>query len=93
MCLQLGLLIHIKQNNAPITNMSQVQAEFPDRFIGIGKLPREYKIQLKENIKPVRHAPRSASIQLRDQIQQELDRMEKHDIIKRVRDCHMCPQR
>ena len=89
MCLQLGLLnlnYNIKQNNAPITNMKQVQAEFPDRFTGIGKLPGEYQIQLKESVKPVRHAPRSAPIQLRDKIQQELERMEKFDIIKRVRE-------
>ena len=89
MCLQLGLLnlnCHIKENNAPITTIKQLQAKFPDRFTGIGKLQGEYKIQLKENAKPVKHAPRSAPIQLRDKIQNELARMKKYDVIKRVRE-------
>jgi hypothetical protein len=69
---------------SPISSVKQLEAEFPKCFSGIGKLPGEYHIQLKDNARPIIHAPRSAPIQLRDKIKAELERMEANDVIKRV---------
>ena len=89
MCIQLGIVnlnCSISESNTPVRSTKQLLTEFPECFKGIGKLPGEYQLQLKDNSKPVKHAPRCAPVQLRDKITAELARMESHDVIKRVRE-------
>ena len=49
-----------------------------DIFTGIGKFPGPpYKFQLKENAKPMRHAPRKVPIHLQDAFHQEIKKFGK----------------
>ncbi|KAL1264137.1 hypothetical protein QQF64_004492 [Cirrhinus molitorella] len=58
--------------------------QFPDIFEGFGVLPFTYKIQLKEDAKPVVHAPRRVPAPLRDKLKTELERMTSMGVIKKV---------
>ena len=51
---------------------------YSDVFTRIGKFPgMPYKFQLKENAKPVRHAPRKVPIHLQDTFHNEIRNLEK----------------
>ena len=50
--------------------------EFPDQFMGIGRFPSEYKIQLHHNGHPVIHAPRKCPIILHLKVKEHLNKME-----------------
>ena len=46
-------------------------------FTGISKFPREpYKVQLKPNAKPTRHAPRKVQVHLQDAFHKEIRKLE-----------------
>ena len=58
-----------------------------DVFTGIGKFPgMPYKFQLKENAKPVRHAPRKVPIHLQDTFHSEIRNLEKLGILEETKD-------
>ena len=60
------------------------QEEFKDRFEGLGCLPGKRHITLKPEVQPVQHACRKVPFPLRDQLKEELDRMEKMNAIVKV---------
>ncbi len=57
---------------------------FPSVFTGIGQFDGTYKIELRENAKPVQHAPRRVPESLKPEIRKELDRLVREDIIRPV---------
>ena len=57
---------------------------YPDCFEGLGKFAGTCKLTLKDDAQPKIHASRRAPVQLCDEIQAELDRMVKLDVIKPV---------
>ncbi|XP_030587995.1 uncharacterized protein K02A2.6-like [Archocentrus centrarchus] len=63
---------------------SAIVEKFTSVFQGHGTLPQTYKIQLKENAKPVVHAPRRVPAPLRPALKKELERMMQMGVIERV---------
>ena len=60
---------------------------YSDVFTGIGKFPgMPYKFQLKENVKPARHAPRKVPIHLQDAFHREIRNLEKLGILEETKD-------
>ena len=60
---------------------------YSDVFTGIGKFPgMPYKFQLKENVKPTRHAPRKVPIHLQDAFHKEIHNLEKLGILEETKD-------
>ena len=83
-CLDLNLvkLIHLVDAQPP-THTSILQ-EFSDVFEGIGLFPGECSFHLKPSATPVVCPPRRIPFALRDRLKDELDVMEKMDIIQKV---------
>ncbi|XP_062512805.1 uncharacterized protein K02A2.6-like [Corticium candelabrum] len=70
---------------------TSVGTTIPDRspkvFQGLGNLCDPYKIKLREGAKPYAlYTPRNVPISLRQQVKEELDRMEKIGVISQVED-------
>ena len=60
---------------------------YSDVFTGIGKFSgTPYKFQLKENAKPMRHAPRKVPIHLQDAFHKEIRNLEKLGILEETKD-------
>ena len=57
---------------------------YADVFTGLGTFPGEYKIELDPNVKPVQHQPRKVPQALKEEIRQEINRLEKKGIIAKV---------
>ncbi|KAL6462444.1 hypothetical protein MHYP_G00288660 [Metynnis hypsauchen] len=83
-CLDLNIvkLVHIIQAQ-PETHTS-ITEEFADVFKGIGLFPGECVLQLKPAVTPVVCPPRRIPYALRGRLKDELDKMEKMDIITKV---------
>ena len=75
-------------------NQSQLQGDpltkqdildvYSDVFTRIGKFPgMPYKFQLKENAKPMRHAPRKVPIHLQDAFHKEIRNLEQLEFLRR----------
>ena len=62
----------------------QLIDEFEDVFKGQGCIQGEYSIQIKPEVSPVVHAARKVPVALREKVQEELNRMEKLNIITKV---------
>ncbi|GFS22574.1 Pol polyprotein [Elysia marginata] len=59
--------------------------EFPELFTGLGKLQKEYKIQLKDDVVPHKiSTPRRILVPLRKDVEIELQKLQEQDIIKKV---------
>ena len=69
----------------PLT-IDQLEAEFPDVFAGLGKLPGQYNIELDPDVHPVIHPPRKVPVALKEKLKRELDRLETEDIITSIKD-------
>ena len=60
---------------------------YSDVFTGIGKFPgMPYKFQLKENAKPMRHAPRKVPIHLQDAFHKGIRNLEQLGILEETKD-------
>ena len=60
---------------------------YSDVFTRIGKFPgMPYKFQLKENAKPMRHAPRKVPIHLQDAFHKEIRNLEQLGILEETKD-------
>ena len=79
----------ISQNqlkDCPLTKQDILHV-YSDVFTGIGKFPgMPYKFQLKENMKPTRHAPRKVPIHLQDAFHKEICNLEKLGILEETKD-------
>ncbi len=58
--------------------------EYKDVFEGLGCLPGEHRISIDDTVAPVVHACRKVPFALREKLKEELARMEKLDVIKRI---------
>lgn len=58
--------------------------EYEDVFKGLGCIAKNYKIHLKDDVKPVIHAPRKVPVSLREKLHQELQRCEKMGVIEKI---------
>ncbi|UYV62932.1 K02A2.6-like [Cordylochernes scorpioides] len=78
----------IKKCDAVQTEQNNSTKEILNRhkniFEGIGRLPIEHKIRLKENATPVIAPSRKIPFSIREKVKAELERMEKLDIIEKV---------
>ena len=70
----------------PIPDRDTLQQMYPDRFTGLGDMPGEYNIELKEDAQPVIAPPRKYPIQLREEISKKLAEMEKDKVIVKCDD-------
>ena len=68
-------------NNDPHAQILQL---FPELFSGVGCLDTMYRIDLKSDAQPVKHAARRVPESIRPKVKEELDRLVKDGIIKRV---------
>ena len=87
----------LNDSNKWSINQSQLQGNpltkqdildiYSDVFTRIGKFPRmPYKFQLKENTKPMRHAPRKVPIHLQDAFHKEIRNLEQLGILEETKD-------
>ncbi len=58
--------------------------EYKDVFEGLGCLPGKHRISIDDTVAPVVHACRKVPFALREKLKEELARMEKLDVIKRI---------
>ena len=65
-------------------NTDPILQEYEEVFSGIGKMDSGYTITLKPDAIPVIHAARSVPVALKEKVKNELQRMEQHDIIRKV---------
>ena len=66
-------------------NITDPSSRYPHLFKGIGKLKNtQVKIHIDESVKPVAQKPRRVPFHLRDQVEQEIDRLLEEDIIEKV---------
>ena len=56
----------------------------PRYFEGLGKIDPSHKMRLHDNYEPVIHPPRKIPETLRVKLKEELDHMEKDDVISKV---------
>ncbi|XP_071476746.1 uncharacterized protein [Diadema antillarum] len=80
---QVNCELHQKIDNL-IQYKDDLMKQYPHRFDGIGRFPGEYHITLEENAEPVVHPPRKFPIHLQEELKEELDRMEKIEVIEKV---------
>ena len=76
----LGLIRRVAGVQAK-TDKQNLTQQFPKLFTGLGKLEGEYSIQLKDKVKPY---ALSVPIPLMDAVKEELERMEKLEVISKV---------
>jgi len=85
-------IYQIKSDNIKIDNQTKklsqnsksIVNKYSPVFKGHGTLPYTYKIQLKEDAKPVVHAPRRVPAPLKAELKKELNRMTQMGVIERV---------
>ena len=64
---------------------SDIVNQFPDMFKGLGKLKDNYAIKLNENATPYAlTTPRRVAIPLRPKVKEELQRMERLEVITKI---------
>jgi hypothetical protein len=61
-----------------------VEEKYPELFKGIGCLPVEHKIQLRENAQPVIKPARRCPAHIKDELKRELEHLEGQNIIAAV---------
>ncbi|KAL0867464.1 hypothetical protein ABMA27_008251 [Loxostege sticticalis] len=84
-CLELDLLRRVMSISvtAP-TDLPPFLSLYEDVFNGIGCLPGQYSITLKDDAEPVIHAPRKLPFAIRDDVRKKLLEMESQKIIEKV---------
>ena len=70
-----------------IDRYSKLCEEYNDIFEGIGKLKGvQVKLHIAETVQPVQNRQRRIPYQIREKVQEELDKLEQRDIIEEVVD-------
>ena len=69
-----------------IKRINQIQSEFVNVFQGLGCLPGEHSLKIDKSVPPVVHPPRKVPVTLKGKVKQELDKMEKMDVIVKQKD-------
>jgi hypothetical protein len=81
---ELGLIQRVDQVKSKKTRDRPIIEEYDDVFNGIGCMPNEHHIQLKDEAEPVVHAPRRVPFALNERLKEELDRLSELGIIVKV---------
>ena len=86
-CQKIGLIQRMYKLEKAVENVdnSDIQTEYSDLYHGIGRLPGKHKIYIDPTVTPVVHPPRRLPISMRDKVKNELSRMVKEGIIKKVK--------
>lgn len=71
-------------SSQPANDHDSLMEEYRDCFEGLGCLPGEHKIQVDESVTPVVHPCRKIPFKLREKLKEELARMEKLGVIKKI---------
>ena len=80
------ITINGKTHSLPTTKDYLLQ-EYADVFQGIGTLPDgPYRIQLKEDYKPVQHPPHQVAVSLKPTYKSELERLVQPGVMKEVKE-------
>lgn len=83
--MKLGLLKIGLNINEVTSKITSYESEYPKLFSGIGKLKgRQIQLHINENITPVAQQHKRIPIHLRQQLENDLIRLEKLDIIEKV---------
>ena len=83
-CLDLNLISRLYSLNCKTATTEEILDSYSDIFEGLGCLPTEYKIRLDKNAKPVVNPPREIPYALKNKVKNELNRLEKMKVIKKV---------
>ena len=85
-CLELNLIsrLYSLNLNSKTATSEEILDSYCDVFEGLGCLPTEYKIRLDKNAKPVVNPPRKIPYALKNKVKNELNRLEKMRVIKKV---------
>ena len=83
-CLDLNMIKIVHMVDAQPKAHTNITEEFADVFKGIGLFPGECTFHLKPSATPVVCPPRRIPYALRNRLKDELDEMEKMDIIQKV---------
>ena len=67
-----------------IRSTEDLMKEFPDWFMGIGRVPGEYTIQLHHDVHPMIHTPGKCPIALHPKVKEHLNMMECLGVITHV---------
>ena len=79
-------ILQSQLQDCPLTKQDILDV-YSDVFTRIGKFPgMPYKFQLKENAKPMRHAPRKVPIHLQDAFHKEIRNLEQLGILEETKD-------
>ena len=72
----------VKFTVADVSSESEVEAEYPRLFTGLGKLSTEYDIKIDPNAKPFSfHVPRRIPLPHMSKVKKELERLCELDVI------------
>ena len=72
-------------NNPPkLNNINDLINEYPNQFDHIGEFPTVHKLVTDPNVPPHINPPRKTPIALKDQITEEINKIEEQGIIKRI---------
>lgn len=96
-CLRLGLIKRVHGiDKEKVTRNGQKEAtpkkvtdsdwvkEYKEVFKGIGRLPGEHKIKLKENAIPVIHPARKVPVALKKKLREKLDSLIEEGVIRKI---------
>ncbi|XP_072175145.1 uncharacterized protein [Diadema setosum] len=90
LCTELQLIIinggMEQQLSCPIQNEEHLRSLYPDRFEGIGNFKGEHHIVIDKEVPPVVHPPRRCPINIKDNIQTEIDQMVELGVITQVQE-------
>lgn len=78
-CVQLGII-----KNINVITKENLLEKFDDVFKGLGKYPKKYKIQLKEDSIPHIQRPRNVPISIQEKLKEKLNELEANKIIAKV---------
>ena len=83
-CQELNLIQRV--NEMKLTTTESIMQEYADVFDNktLGCLPVQHTTNLKEDAKPVIHAPRKIPVAIRSKVKEELDRMQHLGVIEPV---------
>lgn len=83
-CEHLGLLtVHVNQNVYSV-EQTDIVAEYPDVFTGLGCLPGEYHIEIDSSVKPVQHQPRKVAVALKPELHKKINELEQKGVLAKV---------
>ncbi len=74
----------IKRVAAVTSQHGNIEDRFADVFTGMSCIEGEQHIKLKPDPQPAVHPPRRVPVALKNKVMEELERMEKMDVIEKV---------